>query len=166
MTERVEIGDATLYLGDCLEILPGLDKVDAVVTSPPYNLVREWSGGGPNSNQKALEERFDHWYTDNMPEPEYQEWQRAVITACLEVCRGSIFYNHKVRAVEVVYITLLIGCVIFQFIEKSFGIDAEQQEIIILMFLQMKEFIKLVRQLFGTMCPDQQQYGVLNQQLT
>ena len=34
---RVEtIGDATLYLGDCLEILPTLDKVDAVVTDPPY----------------------------------------------------------------------------------------------------------------------------------
>jgi site-specific DNA-methyltransferase (adenine-specific) len=30
------IGDATLYLGDCLEILPTLGKVDAVVTDPPY----------------------------------------------------------------------------------------------------------------------------------
>lgn len=34
---RVEhIGDATLYLGDCREILPTLGKVDAVVTDPPY----------------------------------------------------------------------------------------------------------------------------------
>jgi DNA modification methylase len=34
---RVEhIGNATLYLGDCLEILPLLGKVDAVVTDPPY----------------------------------------------------------------------------------------------------------------------------------
>ncbi len=34
---RIEhIGNATLYLGDCLEILPMLDKVDAVVTDPPY----------------------------------------------------------------------------------------------------------------------------------
>ncbi len=32
------IGDATLYLGDCLEILPTLDKVDAVVTDPPYGV--------------------------------------------------------------------------------------------------------------------------------
>lgn len=30
------IGDATLYLGDCREILPTLGKVDAVVTDPPY----------------------------------------------------------------------------------------------------------------------------------
>ena len=36
---RVEIiGDATLYLGDCLEILPTLGKVDAVVTDPPWNM--------------------------------------------------------------------------------------------------------------------------------
>jgi site-specific DNA-methyltransferase (adenine-specific) len=39
MTGRVEqIGDATLYLGDCLEILPTLGKVDAVVTDPPYGV--------------------------------------------------------------------------------------------------------------------------------
>ena len=36
---RIErIGDATLYLGDCLEILPTLGKVDAVVTDPPYGI--------------------------------------------------------------------------------------------------------------------------------
>ena len=36
---RVEvIGDATLYLGDCREILPLLPKVDAVVTDPPYGI--------------------------------------------------------------------------------------------------------------------------------
>ncbi len=34
---KVEIGPATLYLGDCLEILPTLGKVDAVVTDPPYS---------------------------------------------------------------------------------------------------------------------------------
>lgn len=32
------IGNATLYLGDCLEILPTLGKVDAVVTDPPYGM--------------------------------------------------------------------------------------------------------------------------------
>lgn len=36
MGETVTIGDATLYLGDCLEILPTLGKVDAVVADPPY----------------------------------------------------------------------------------------------------------------------------------
>jgi site-specific DNA-methyltransferase (adenine-specific) len=36
MTEKVVIGNAELYCGDCLEILPTLPKVDAVVTDPPY----------------------------------------------------------------------------------------------------------------------------------
>ncbi len=39
---RVEtIGDATLYLGDCRDILPTLGKVDAVVTDPPYGIGRD-----------------------------------------------------------------------------------------------------------------------------
>jgi len=33
---KVEIGNATLYLGDCMDVLPTLDKVDAVITDPPY----------------------------------------------------------------------------------------------------------------------------------
>ncbi len=36
---RIEtIGNATLYLGDCREILPHLPKVDLVLTDPPYGI--------------------------------------------------------------------------------------------------------------------------------
>ena len=39
MTRVEHIGDATLHLGDCLEIMPGLGEVDAVVTGgPAYTL--------------------------------------------------------------------------------------------------------------------------------
>lgn len=38
MNDKVIIGDATLYLGDCMDILPTLDKVDAVITDPPYGI--------------------------------------------------------------------------------------------------------------------------------
>ena len=39
MKHRVEtIGDCTLYLGDCRDILPTLGPVDAVVTDPPYGI--------------------------------------------------------------------------------------------------------------------------------
>lgn len=42
---RVErIGDATLYLGDCREILPALGKVDAVVTDIPYEIGKQSNG--------------------------------------------------------------------------------------------------------------------------
>ena len=36
--KQVIIGDATLYLGDCMDILPTLPKVDAVITDPPYGM--------------------------------------------------------------------------------------------------------------------------------
>ena len=39
------IGDCTLYLGDCRDILPALGKVDAVVTDPPYGIADKWVGG-------------------------------------------------------------------------------------------------------------------------
>ena len=35
---RVEIGDCVLYEGDCLEVMPAIGKVDAVVTDPPYGI--------------------------------------------------------------------------------------------------------------------------------
>lgn len=43
MTFRQEIiGDCRLILGDCREVLKTLGKVDAVVTSPPYGLQRDY----------------------------------------------------------------------------------------------------------------------------
>lgn len=32
------IGAATLYLGDCLDVLPTLPAFDAVITDPPYGI--------------------------------------------------------------------------------------------------------------------------------
>ena len=36
--EKVVIGNATLYRGDCMDVLPTLPKVDAVITDPPYGI--------------------------------------------------------------------------------------------------------------------------------
>ena len=51
---RVEqIGAATLYLGDCREVLPTLGAVDAVVTDPPYGQaykVNTFYAGGTREN--------------------------------------------------------------------------------------------------------------------
>ncbi len=58
MVEPVIIGNATLYCGDCLKILPHLSGIDAVVTDPPYG--HGWSGiksthtGGINRKGKRI----------------------------------------------------------------------------------------------------------------
>ena len=45
MIEKVQIKDATLYCGDCQEILAGLCSVDAVVTDPPYAIPTQVAQG-------------------------------------------------------------------------------------------------------------------------
>lgn len=52
MVEAVTIGNATLYCGDCRDILPTLPKVDAVVTDPPYGLGDKWQGGAANTKAR------------------------------------------------------------------------------------------------------------------
>ena len=49
----VIIGNATLYLGDCREILPTLGKVDAVITDPPYGIQWKAVTGAPCSIRVA-----------------------------------------------------------------------------------------------------------------
>lgn len=48
MTEqRIErIGDAVLYLGNCLDVLPTLPKAGAVVADPPYGIGYKRGAGG------------------------------------------------------------------------------------------------------------------------
>jgi DNA modification methylase len=58
--ERVEIGSATLYLGDCREILPVLQEVDAVITDPPYGVGLS-TGAGKYGHMKWGGENDKGW---------------------------------------------------------------------------------------------------------
>lgn len=87
--DKVQIDGATLYHGDCLEA--EFPPSSCVVTSPPYNLNKASSGGGSSKRS------YDGWYPDDLPEREYQGWQRMVLSRLLESCGGSVFYNHRVR---------------------------------------------------------------------
>jgi site-specific DNA-methyltransferase (adenine-specific)/modification methylase len=66
VTEPVIIGNATLYLGDCRDILPTLGKVDAVVTDPPYG-IGEAAGKAKTRGKlaAAIDYGNDDW--DNEP---------------------------------------------------------------------------------------------------
>ena len=78
---------------DCLSVMRSMagNSVDITVTSPPYNLNKRASGGG-SSNRN-----YDGWYADDMPEEEYQLWQKECIREMVRITKGSVFYNHRVR---------------------------------------------------------------------
>lgn len=65
---RIEhIGNATLYLADCREVLPGQLGVDAVVTDPPYGTGgwrRTESGNGSNPAGRLVRESWDGGFLD------------------------------------------------------------------------------------------------------
>lgn len=56
---KIEIGNATLYLGDCMDILPTLEKVDAVITDPPYGVGFKYESH--DDRPEAYEGGYDKW---------------------------------------------------------------------------------------------------------
>ena len=58
MVQKVIIGDATLYLGDCMEVLPTLGKVDAVITDPPYEIKNKF-GTSSMYGTRVMQFHFD-----------------------------------------------------------------------------------------------------------
>ena len=58
MTTPVQIGNATLYLGDCLSVLPTLGKVDAVITDPPYE-IKQKAGESALYGKRLMQFDFD-----------------------------------------------------------------------------------------------------------
>jgi site-specific DNA-methyltransferase (adenine-specific) len=63
MTSSVIIGRATLYLGDCRDVLPLLGKVDAVVTDPPYFKVKG-----------------DYWDNEWDEPAHFLDWMREIVS--------------------------------------------------------------------------------------
>ena len=70
------IGNATLYLGDCLEILPHLPKVDAVITDPPYGgalsvdfaeRFKSQAGGWWKNTDRSTQQRHSAIVGDDKP---------------------------------------------------------------------------------------------------
>ena len=85
---------ATIYHGDCLDILPDLSDVDLVFTSPPYNK----NGDGPvHWNEWARLQDGYGTYRDDLSETDYVKWQQTVVTAAMQTLseNGALFYQHK-----------------------------------------------------------------------
>ena len=58
---RVDGTGYTLYCGDCLDVLPTLGPVDAVVTDPPYNVGIDY---GQFTDDRKSKDEFIKWVND------------------------------------------------------------------------------------------------------
>lgn len=107
---RIEIlaEGITLYLGDCREILPTVGRVDAIFTSPPYNMGNSTGGGNKGSGKRGLwkagarDGGLGKGYglcQDDLPLEEYEDVQRGILAQLWAVLseKGAIYYNHKPR---------------------------------------------------------------------
>ena len=91
-----------LYNGNCLDVMDKLIaegvKVDAVITSPPYNKKGFTGVKTDNGNHTWKGYAIDYnSYNDNMGRSDYIAWQLAFLAKCALMIadNGSIFYNHK-----------------------------------------------------------------------
>ena len=73
------IGDATLYLGDCREILPTLERVDAVVTDPPYGIADAALEGARPGGKRTGQARNNVWHAES-------DWDLTLDPAWGSVC--------------------------------------------------------------------------------
>jgi site-specific DNA-methyltransferase (adenine-specific) len=103
MVEPVIIGRATLYLGDCRDILPTLPKVDAVVTDPPYGMGDKLDGTGNSAWAKLGSDgghEWDHAPPDNIDQV-LASAEKAIIWGGqffgLEAKRGWLIWNKIIR---------------------------------------------------------------------
>lgn len=84
-------GSASLYLGDCLSVLPHLPKVDAVVTDPPYGIGAD-TGQAKRANLRhgaAMAPSTDYGQSDWDGEPCKQE----VIEQMRRISRWQVVFG-------------------------------------------------------------------------
>jgi DNA modification methylase len=62
--EKVQIGECTLYRGDCLEVLPTLEGVDATITDPPYNVGLEYEGDDSGDSKPDYQAWCAAWFAE------------------------------------------------------------------------------------------------------
>jgi len=105
------IGNATLYLGDCLEILPTLEKVDAVITDPPYGVQL----GVKLNNQRFTRAKYENF--DDTPEFVATVAAPAVAASLVIAPRGlvtpgveNMWLYPKPKHIGAIYYPAATGC--------------------------------------------------------
>lgn len=93
---RVEhIGDATLILGDCLEVLPTLGKVDAVVTDPPYRVTSGGFGDLESGFGGWIKDAYDNKGSIVQCDIDWPEFMPPIFAVMREGAQAYIFSNDR-----------------------------------------------------------------------
>ena len=103
-------GTATIYHGDCREILPSLTG-DLVITSPPYNMNLRITPNRKFISRQCIPDEFSskyQSYSDDLQPAEYFNLLNDVLTASLEAC-GHVCWNMQVTTGSKLSLAQLMG---------------------------------------------------------
>ena len=98
MTKPVVIGDATLYCGDCMDVLPTLPNSSCVITDPPYEAEAHSKGRRLLGKQEGGERTVEYGALDFCEMTEKLRVDSSA--ACFEVCSGWMLTFCQAEAVS------------------------------------------------------------------
>lgn len=96
MLKPVIIGNSILYLGDCLEVLPSIGEVEAVITDPPYSSGARTSAAirGRTGMSRGDNWKDDPLMNDRMTTTGFIWMMRNVVKDCEELlAEGGSFLS-------------------------------------------------------------------------
>src|SRR5690606_10828766 len=81
-------GRVTLYRGDCLEVLPGLEEgsADAVVTDPPYGIGEAAGKNKSRSNYTVAKDYGSRQWDNAPPSP-------GLIKLCRDISKWQVIFG-------------------------------------------------------------------------
>ena len=86
------IGAATLYLGDCRDILPTLPKVDAVITDPPYGIGADRGAAGGGTDASGRYARRPKQYEGGWDSARPQDFATLISAGQISIVWGGNYF--------------------------------------------------------------------------
>lgn len=89
MAEKVVIGNAELWHGDCREVLPLLARVDAVITDTPYGILNLAGEGSTPAVRKSPRQMGSGTLKNRILNTSAVEWDVAPDAAVFDALRAN-----------------------------------------------------------------------------
>lgn len=92
-TRKEIIGDCTLYLADCLDVLPKLSGIDAIVCDPPYGIDLTKNGQNKRQHTKKSAKWAKPYAKEFVGQQDWDILNPAVINLCHEISKHQIIFG-------------------------------------------------------------------------